>query len=72
MSWFPKIVNNLTLYDLTSGWIPCAALLIGVPTFILKHNCYEHGCPRPARVLGDDGHHRCKRCHRQAHPNYPH
>ncbi len=34
-----------------------------VIVFALKHNCYEHGCPRIARVVGQDGHSRCKRHH---------
>ena len=72
MKLFPHIINNLTLYNLTSGWIPCATLLIGVPAMFLKHNCYEHGCPRIARVHGDDGHGRCKRHHKRTHPEYAH
>lgn len=66
------IINNLTLYDLVSGWIPCLVLLLALPAWILHHNCYEHRCLRPARVLGDDSHRRCKRCHRASHPDYPH
>ena len=46
MSWFPRIVNNLTLYDLTSGWIPCGALLTGLGAIYHRHNCHEHRCPR--------------------------
>lgn len=67
-SWFDQIVNNLTLYDLTSGWIPCIVLLVGVPAFFLKHNCFEHGCVRVGRVRGDDGHSRCKRHDKITHP----
>lgn len=69
-SAFDHFVNNLTLYDLTSGWIPCLALVIGVPSLLLKHNCYEHRCPRIGRLKGDDGHVRCKRHHRPLHPDY--
>jgi hypothetical protein len=49
MHWFPRFVNNLTLYDLTSGWIPCAALLIGLSHYLHSHTCTEHGCYRPVK-----------------------
>lgn len=45
-------------------------LLVGIVVFWLKHNCYEHGCPWPGRVKGDDGHLRCKGCHKRKHPSY--
>lgn len=67
-TWFDRIINNLTLYDLTSGWIPCAFLLIGVPAFLLKHNCHEHKCWRIARVKGNDSFIRCKRHDKTTHP----
>lgn len=70
MSAFDNFVNNPTYYDLVSGWVPAIAIAIGLPAFILKHNCYEHGCKRPARVVGDDSHRRCKRCHKRTHPDY--
>lgn len=54
-------------------WIAqLVAYTVVVYHVVLGHNCYEHGCPRPARMKGDDGHRRCKRCHRRTHPEYPH
>ena len=49
------------LYQLTSGPI----IVGGLVTIVLKHKC-----PRIGRVTGDDGHSRCKRCHKRAHPQY--
>lgn len=52
------------------GAIPQLSILSLAAAFLLKHNCYEHKCFRIGRVLGDDGHHRCKRHHRVEHPEY--
>jgi len=64
MSWVDDIVNNLTLYDLTSGWIPCAAMLAGVGTYVRRHNCHVKGCWRLQwHVHPEHGHPVCKRHH---------
>jgi hypothetical protein len=50
--WFPQVVNQITLYDLVSGWLPCATLLTVVGTVFKRWNCserrcYRHGHPHP-------------------------
>jgi hypothetical protein len=44
--WFPHVVNNLTCYDLVSGWIPCAAMLGGLATWWRRWNCGQRRCLR--------------------------
>ncbi len=55
-------------YQWTSGPVIVFGLIWNAVLLTLKHNCYEHGCPRIARVQGEDGHMRCKRCDKLAHP----
>jgi hypothetical protein len=52
---FSQFVNNLTFYDLVSGWIPCAMLSTGVWGLYKHHQCGEIGCWRPGHAHPDHG-----------------
>lgn len=72
LHWLGTAINTYVLhtehgngYAMWSGPIIAFGLLYNGTISALKHNCYEHRCPRVGRVLGGDGHHRCKRCHRR-------
>ena len=66
-------VRDCKSYNFHSGIeanLALLPLLVFPLVFWLKHNCYEHGCPWMGRVKGDDGHSRCKGCHKKEHPSY--
>lgn len=59
--WFPHLVNQLTLYDLSSGWVPCFALVGGVTAAFRRWNCNEKGCLRHGYPHGTHGRPVCNR-----------
>lgn len=68
-----EAIRDCKSYNWHSGLEANLALLplLAFPAvFWVKHNCYEHGCPWMARMRGDDGHMRCKGCHKREHPEY--
>lgn len=69
----PEQVRGCKGYNLHSGIganLQELTMVTGILMLWLKHNCYEHTCPRIGRVKGDDGHLRCKKDHKAAYRNY--
>ncbi len=60
MHWFPHVVNNLTLYDLVSGWIPCAALVTGVAGIFRHWQCEKENCHKLGHRHPDHGRPVCR------------
>lgn len=70
MTWLGHAFSTYVLhtqkgdgYQWWSGPGGDLGLLAALCLFALKHNCHTHRCPRIGRMLGADGHHRCKRHH---------